>query len=105
MVELTKFFIRETDTKTLVEVSFYDSKYISTEQVSKWKVIKKNLLVIFSVLFRVNKVNSNETYPYVKQHADRIFTDYNKYKTDNDEEPIDYTEFFGKTNIKPNYIG
>ena len=106
-MRIARFYIREVDTKRNVEASFYDSKFVSLEDTSLFKIFKDFFKAIKHYSLHKLKIESDEFLNAVEYNAEKIYDERNEWLVSQGYPKVEYKEYFDEMRqIKkiPTYI-
>ncbi len=107
MVLLARFFIKEKETGIVKQITLYDARYISIEEISLWKMIKRSCRFIYFYLRRKNTVARKDMYDALRVNAEDVFGEHNKNIENTNMPPVVIGEAFNDKHSDTNtsYIG
>jgi len=106
MTELARFYIKEEETGKVKEVTLYDQAYINIEDIRLHKLALKFFKLLWTCLWRTNKLPRHKIFYTIKVNAEDIFQEHNANLAENGLPTIDTRKIFDDDNSNiPKYIG
>ncbi len=95
MVELLRYYVKETDTGITREVTLFDEKYISIDSVTFFEILKRSFRLLHAYCFKKNHVPKDDMFEAIKENAIPVFDSRNEILLE-EESPnyINYQEIF-----------